>query len=74
MVIGFDSLHAAPARVVEMNADEDRIFLFVPDRDPAIERDKSVVRASEDGLELRLAQLAIDPQGDIERDRFLRRA
>ena len=49
-------------------------FCSIAERDPVIERDESVVRAGQDSLELRLAQFAIDPQGDIERDRFFRRA
>ena len=57
-----------------MDADENGVLLLVAERDPAVERNESVVGASEDGLELRLAQFAVDPQGDIERDRFFRRA
>ena len=74
MVIGFDAFHAAPARVVEVDADEDGVFLFVAERDPVVEGDESVVGPSENGLELGLAQFAVDPQSDIERDYFFRRA
>ena len=73
MVIRFDAFHAAPTRVVEMDADEDGIFLFVAERDPAVEWNENVVGASENGLELRLAEFAVDPKGDIERDGFFRR-
>ena len=37
MVISFDAFHSAPARVVEVNANEDGVPLFVADRDPVAE-------------------------------------
>jgi len=73
MVIRFDAFYSAPARVVEVNADEDGVFLFVAESDPVVEGNENVVGASEDSFELRFAQFTVDPQGDIERDRFFRR-
>ena len=73
MVISFDAFYSAPARVVEVNANEDGVFLFVAECDPVVEWNESVVGASEDSFKLRFAQFTVDPQGDIERDRFFRR-
>jgi hypothetical protein len=55
-----------------MNAHKNGIRLLVAERDPVVERDENVACASEDGLELRVAQLAIDPHGDIECLRLFR--
>src|SRR4029453_9748029 len=73
MVISFDAFHSATARVVEVNANEDGVLLFVAERDPVIEWNESVVGASENGPELRLAEFAVDPQGDIKRGGFFGR-
>ena len=56
-----------------MNANEDGVLLFVAEGDPVVEGDESVVGASENGVELRFAEFAVDPKGDIERDGFFRR-
>jgi hypothetical protein len=46
--------------------------LLVTDVDAAIEWDEGIVPAGENGIKLRAAQFLINPQGDIERDYFLR--
>ena len=73
MVIGFESVNPAPARIVEMNADEDRILLRVFDRHPRIERNEDVARSCHHGFDLRFAQFVVEPLRDIEGDDFFRR-
>ena len=73
MIIRLKTLDASAPRVVEMNANENRVWLFVANINPAIERDEGIAGAGEDGFELRATQLLVDPQCNIERDRLLRR-
>src|SRR6266404_16850 len=46
MIIRFETVNAAPPRIVKMNTDEDRIFLLVFDRHPLFQRNKDVGRPS----------------------------
>src|SRR5207247_3334715 len=55
---------------VEVDADEDGIFLRILDGNAFIERNKSIRGPRHDGLHLRLAQLAIETLGHIERGNF----
>ncbi len=50
MIIRFETVDAAPARIVEMNANEDRILLRVLDRDPLLEWNEHVGRARHHGF------------------------
>jgi hypothetical protein len=74
MVIRFEAMNSAPARIIEMNADEDGIFLRVFDGHASIEWDENVARSSHDRFQLRLAQLFLHTSCHIERDDFFRRA
>jgi len=42
MVVGFEAVNAAPAGIVEMNADKNGIFLRILDCDAAIEWNENV--------------------------------
>ena len=71
MIIGFETVNTAPPRIVEMNADENGILLRIFDRDPLLERNKDVGRTRHHDFQIRFAELAGKPFGDIERRDFL---
>jgi hypothetical protein len=74
MIISFKAMDGAPARIVEMNADENRILLPILDRDPAIERNENIARSRHDRAELRFAQFLIHSPRHVEGDNFFRRS
>src|SRR5436309_4803608 len=66
MIIRLKPVYAAPAGVVEVNTDEDGIFLRILDGDAFIKRNKNIRGPCHDGFHLRFAQLAIETLGYIE--------
>ena len=72
MVIGFETVNATPARIVEVNAHEYRILLCVFDRDALFERNENVGRARHHDFHVRRPQLSGETIRDIERGDFLR--
>src|SRR4030095_15203830 len=72
MIVCLESARLALTRVVKMYADKDRILLRVLHRDAVVERNKHVGVSCHDGLDLRLAQSALEPLGYIERARLFR--
>src|SRR5262249_39051581 len=72
MIVRFKSARAAPTRVVKMDADKNCIFLRILFGDAVIERDKDVRVSGHDGHYLRLAQLAFQTPGYIDRDTLFR--
>ena len=66
MIIRLKPVYAAPAGVVEVNTDEDGIFLRILDGDAFIQRNKNIRGACHDGFNLRFTQLAIETLGYIE--------
>src|SRR5437762_13993641 len=66
MIIRLEAVYAPPAGVVEVNTDEDSIFLRILDGDAFIQRNKNIRGACHDGFDLRFAQLAIETPGYIE--------
>src|SRR5437667_13638 len=70
MIIRFETVNAAPPRIVKMNTDEDRIFLLVFDRHPLLQRNKDVGRAGHHDFQIGFAQLASEALSHIKRRYF----
>src|SRR5438552_13909084 len=70
MIIRFETVNAAPPRIVKMNTDEDRIFLLVFDRHPLLQRNKDVGRAGHHDFQIGFAQLASEALSHIKRRDF----
>src|SRR5436190_24089537 len=66
MIIRLEAVYAPPAGVVEVNTDEDGIFLRILDGDALIQRNKNIRGACHYGFDFRFAQLAIETLGYIE--------
>ena len=60
--------------MIEVDADEDGVLLRILDAHSLIQRNENVGRTIHDCFQLRLAQLAIEALGHIERNHFLRRS
>src|ERR1700737_5029170 len=74
MIICFESVNAAPARIVEMDTDKNGILLRVFDRDALLKRNEDVGRARHHDFQIRFAQLAGKTFSHIESRDFLRAA
>ena len=74
MVIRFETVNPAPARIVKMNADKNGILLGVLNRHALFEWNKYVGRTCHHDFQLRFTQLARETFGDIEIRDFLRAA
>src|ERR1700693_4803353 len=71
MIIGLESVNAAAARIIEMNADKDGILLHVFDRDSFFEWNENVGVACHHDFEMRFAELAGQTLRDIQGRDFL---
>src|SRR5438132_8000920 len=74
MIISFESVNAAAARIVEMNADKNGILLRVFDRDAFFEGNEDIGRTCHDDFEIVSAEFAGKPLRDVEGGDFLRAA
>src|SRR5437899_5762937 len=72
MIVRFESANAAPARIIKVYADEDRVFLLILDCHTVVQFDKHIRGPSHHRFQLRFAQLAVKTLGDIESNHFLR--
>src|SRR5881397_4330623 len=72
MIVRFESANLAPARIVEMYADEDCIFLRILDSHTIVQFNKDIRVAGHHCFQLGFAQLAIETLGYIESNHFLR--
>src|SRR6266849_5800331 len=71
MVIRFEAVNPAPARIVEMNADEDAIFLRVLNCHALLEWNENVGRSRHHDFQIGFVQFASETFRDIERRDFL---
>src|SRR5881296_2502863 len=72
MIVRFESTNLAPARIVEVYADEDCIFLRILDSHTIVQFNKDIRVAGHHRFQLGFAQLAIETLGYIESNHFLR--
>ena len=74
MIVGFETSDSAAARIIEVNADKDRILLCIFDRDAFLERNENVAGARHHNLEIGLAEFARKSFCHVERSDFFRAA
>ena len=72
-IVGLKSFHSALSRIIEMNADENRVWRAVFNIDARVEWNKNIVRSRHHHVELGCAQFLAEPRGDIESDGLFRR-
>src|SRR4029079_8555243 len=72
MIVRFESANPALARIVEVNADKNCIFLRILDSHTIIQFDKDIRVAGHHSFQLRFAELSVEALGDIEGDRLFR--
>src|SRR5437763_89576 len=74
MIIGLEAVDAAPAGIVEMDADEDGIVLRVFDRDTLLEWNEDVAGSRHHGFQIRFPEFAGKPFRHIKGRNFFRAA
>ena len=72
MIVCFESTNPALARIVEVNAHENRIFLLILDSHTIVQFDKDIRVTGHHSFQLRFAELSVETLGDIEGDRLFR--
>src|SRR5882724_11972225 len=72
MIVRFESANPALARIVEVNAHENCIFLLILDRHTIVQFDKDIRVTGHHSFQLRFAELSVKALGDIEGDHLLR--
>ena len=72
MIVCFESANPALARIIEVNAHENRIFLLILDSHTIVQFDKDIRVTGHHSFQLRFAELSVEALGDIEGDHLFR--
>src|SRR4029453_2346106 len=72
MIVRFESANPALARIVEVNAHKNCIFLFILDSHTIVQFDKDIRVTGHHGIQLRFAELSVEALGNIEGDHLFR--